>query len=314
MWSHGLPTPWNIISSTSPKSFLRRTEGTLWVVRAIRLLKKSLKQLHQSRFFGSHHLSYFVQVGLSDAEDAENKFVWPFDTLKHRFIFKKFVFYDVQKAYYEFLGPFAYLKHKRIHQNRFFRCLEFRKWVRMAYRRHHISHHRLHQSRFLRRPEGRLLVLITTQILKTSLKRPCTSRFFRCPWFKKWERKGFRYLETSLHWLRRSRSLDVQKADNDFSGPYFKYHLNDFIQVTYFDNHDVEYFAWPSDNLKVRFTDYTGHFLWRPEVTFWVLKAIQLLRKTLKGIHQSRFFGRSGCRKLFRWAFWHLQASLHRLY
>jgi hypothetical protein len=33
-----------------------------------------------------HHLSEFVQVAFFDAQDAENDFAWPFDTLKHRFI------------------------------------------------------------------------------------------------------------------------------------------------------------------------------------------------------------------------------------
>jgi hypothetical protein len=40
-----------------------------------------------------HHLSDFFQVAFFNAQDAENEFVWPLDTLKHRFIdFTKVVF------------------------------------------------------------------------------------------------------------------------------------------------------------------------------------------------------------------------------
>jgi hypothetical protein len=33
-----------------------------------------------------HNFSEFIQVAFLVAQDAENEFVWPFDTLKHRFI------------------------------------------------------------------------------------------------------------------------------------------------------------------------------------------------------------------------------------
>jgi hypothetical protein len=52
--------------------FLRRPEGRLWDLRAIRLLKTSLPRLRPSR--------------LLDAQEAQNEFPWPFDTLKYRFI------------------------------------------------------------------------------------------------------------------------------------------------------------------------------------------------------------------------------------
>jgi hypothetical protein len=47
-------------------------EGTLWVLRAIRLLKL--------------HFSNVVLVAFFDAKDAENEFAFALDTLKHRFI------------------------------------------------------------------------------------------------------------------------------------------------------------------------------------------------------------------------------------
>jgi hypothetical protein len=52
--------------------FLRRPEGRLSVLRAIRYLK--------------HHLSGFVQIACYESQDTENEFALHFDTLKHRFI------------------------------------------------------------------------------------------------------------------------------------------------------------------------------------------------------------------------------------
>jgi hypothetical protein len=61
------------------RSFLKRSEGRLRVLRDIRLLKTSLMRPRLSRFF-------YVQ-------NAENGFVWPYDTFKHHFIdFIKVVF------------------------------------------------------------------------------------------------------------------------------------------------------------------------------------------------------------------------------
>jgi hypothetical protein len=87
--------------------FLRRPEGRLLFPRPIRLLKTSLKRLHQSFFCAQH---------------AESVFACPFVTLKHRII----EFTNVLKADYVFSGPFAYLKH---HLSDFisFACLEAQK-------------------------------------------------------------------------------------------------------------------------------------------------------------------------------------------
>jgi hypothetical protein len=58
---------------------LRLSDGRLCVIRAIRLLKLSLKRLHSSGFF--------------DAQVAKIEFVWTFDPLKNRFIiFTKVLF------------------------------------------------------------------------------------------------------------------------------------------------------------------------------------------------------------------------------
>jgi hypothetical protein len=58
-----------------------------------------------------YHFRDFLQVAFLDAQDAENNFAWPLNSLKHAFIDIKFPFQDVQKADNEFSQPFAYLKH-----------------------------------------------------------------------------------------------------------------------------------------------------------------------------------------------------------
>jgi hypothetical protein len=48
----GLQTPWNIVTSTLPKTTFKRAEGKLWDHKSIRLLKTSLPRNRPSRFFG----------------------------------------------------------------------------------------------------------------------------------------------------------------------------------------------------------------------------------------------------------------------
>jgi hypothetical protein len=52
---------------------LRRSQGRLWALRAIRLLKKN-------------HLSNFVQIAFFNAQNVENAFEWPLYVMKNRFI------------------------------------------------------------------------------------------------------------------------------------------------------------------------------------------------------------------------------------
>jgi hypothetical protein len=76
----------------------------------LRHLETSLHRLYQCRIL--IHFRDFFQVVFLDAQEAENEFAWPFDTLNHRFIeFITVEFQDDQKADYEFSGPFAYSKH-----------------------------------------------------------------------------------------------------------------------------------------------------------------------------------------------------------
>jgi hypothetical protein len=75
--------------------FLRRPDARLWV------LKADLK----------YQLSDFIKFAWFNTQDAGNVFLWPFATLKHRFIdFNKLIF-KTSVSDYEFLWPFAYLNH-----------------------------------------------------------------------------------------------------------------------------------------------------------------------------------------------------------
>jgi hypothetical protein len=68
--SYDLKTPWNIAYRFHQSRFLRRKEGRLWVLRAIRLLKTSFPRLRQ--------------YAPLNAQNVENGFEWPFDIFKHR--------------------------------------------------------------------------------------------------------------------------------------------------------------------------------------------------------------------------------------
>jgi hypothetical protein len=71
---NGLSTPWNFVSSTSTKLFLKLPEGKLWVLRVIRLLKTSLKQLHQSRFFRYSWCRKCLRMGFRHLETSLHLF------------------------------------------------------------------------------------------------------------------------------------------------------------------------------------------------------------------------------------------------
>jgi hypothetical protein len=96
-----------------------------------------------------------------------------------------------------FSGPFAYLKH---HLSVFVQVAFFD--VQDA----------KNQSRYLRRLEDKR-VLRAIRVLKTSLKRLCPSRLFRCPGCRKWVLMAFRHIETSLHRIHQSRFLR-RREDN----------------------------------------------------------------------------------------------------
>jgi uncharacterized protein (DUF2461 family) len=60
-----------------------------------------------------YHVTEFVQAASLYAQDVENDFLRPFDTLKQRFIdSSKSFFQDFQKAYYDFSAPINDLKHE----------------------------------------------------------------------------------------------------------------------------------------------------------------------------------------------------------
>jgi hypothetical protein len=147
--------------------FLRPTEGRLWIPRAIRLLKTSLKRIRSSRF---RCPGWWKRVRMAFRN---------FETSLHRL-------HNITSL-------------KRFRPSLFIRSSGCRKWFRMAFRHHETSLHRLHESRFLRRSKGRLWIPRAIRLLKKSLKVLHPSRFFRCPGCRKWFRKAFRQLESSVY-------------------------------------------------------------------------------------------------------------------
>jgi hypothetical protein len=187
--SHGLSTIWNFDSSTS-KAFLRRPEGTLWILRTIHLLKTSLKRLHPSRIFRSSGcikwVLHFYPLKHPFIDLKKSRFLrlpedrfWPFSYLKNHLSIVQLAFFDAQDAQNEYAWPFDLLKH---------RLIDFNKVVFKTSRRP-IMNSQCHC------------------LLKTSLKQLRPSRSFRRSGYRKCVRMAFPQLETSLHRLHQSRFI-----------------------------------------------------------------------------------------------------------
>jgi hypothetical protein len=125
MGSHGLSTPWNIASSTLPKSFLRRRGGRLGVLRFLvqivfwmqRCICVLLAFRHHETLVNSNHESRILRRSQGR--------LWVLRTIR------------LLKA-----------SLKQLHQSCFFRWPGSRKWVRIAFRHLETSFHRFHQSFF----------------------------------------------------------------------------------------------------------------------------------------------------------------------
>jgi hypothetical protein len=93
---------------------------------------------------------------------------------------------------------------------------------------------------------------------------------------------------------------DGQRANYEFSGPlaYFHHHLSEFDQFAFYDAQAEENeFAWPFVTLTHRFIDHKSRFLRLPGGRVFVLRAIPLLKTSLKRHRPSRFFGTPEFRK-----------------
>jgi hypothetical protein len=147
--------------------FFLRSEGRLWVLRAIRLLRTSLKRLHPSHIFRFPWCRKWVRLTHRHLE-----------TSLHRLRQRRFLRRPEGRLWV--LRSIHLLKttRKRLRHSRFYRSKGCRKCVLMAFRHFETSLHRLHQSRFLRRPEGRLWVLRVIRLLKTWLKGLRPNLFF----------------------------------------------------------------------------------------------------------------------------------------
>jgi hypothetical protein len=166
MLSNGLSTSWIIDSRRHQSRILRRSQGRLWVLRVIHILKKSLKRLHPSRFFrcsGLYGLSTPWNIASSNSKKSF------FSTLR----LQKMRSYGLSthsniasstspNSFFktcrrQIMSSHGHSPTKNITEatssKSHFKCPKCRKWVRMDFRHFETWFHRLHQSRFLRRPE-----------------------------------------------------------------------------------------------------------------------------------------------------------------
>jgi hypothetical protein len=107
--------------------------------------------------------------------------------------------------------------------------------------------------------------------------------------------------------------LDVQKVDNEFSGPfaYWKHPLKKLHPIRFFRCRKLVRMAfW---HLETTSSTSPKSFLKRPEGRLWVTMPIRLLKTSLKQHRPSSFFWCPVCRKWVRVAFRHLETSPHRL-
>jgi hypothetical protein len=156
----GLLTPWNIASSNSPKSFLRRSDTRLWVARTIHLLQISLKRIRLIRCFQCPRCRKRIPMVFRRLVTSQRQL-------------EKSRFCDVQKADYELWGPFAYIK---LQLSNFVKVVLFddrkcRIWVRKDFRRLETFLHPNKTNSFFKTFRGKLWGLWAIRLAKTSLPR-----------------------------------------------------------------------------------------------------------------------------------------------
>jgi hypothetical protein len=129
-----LETPLNRIQQ---RRFLRRPEGRLYDLRAIRLI--SLKRLHQRRLFRCSGCRKFLRMDYCHLETSTNPLH------QSRFLRRPEGGLWVIRA-----TNLPNTSVKQLHESRFFLCSACRKCVRMAFRQLETSLHRLKQTRFFK--------------------------------------------------------------------------------------------------------------------------------------------------------------------
>jgi hypothetical protein len=199
MSSHCLSTPWNIATSTSPKSFFKDVQ------KADNVSTGPFAYLN-------HHLSDFGQVAFSmpRKHKMSSHGLRHLETPLNRLHVSRFLRRPECRLWVLRSIPLFKTSLKQHRPSRFFGDPGLRKF--MAFRHLETTLNRLLQNRFLRRPEGRLWILRPIRLHNTSLKRFSPSSFFRCPGTTKWVRMAFRHFETSLHRLQQSRFLRRPEA------------------------------------------------------------------------------------------------------
>jgi hypothetical protein len=128
MRPNGLYKPWNIVHRLFQSIFLRRPEGRLWDLRAIRPIETSIMRLRPSRFFRFPGSKKLVRMAFRHLETS----------------------------------------FRRLYQNHYLRRLEGRSWVLRAIHQLKTSLPRLLPNRFFQFREFRKCVLIVLRQHETS--------------------------------------------------------------------------------------------------------------------------------------------------
>jgi hypothetical protein len=122
---------------------LRRSVGRIWFIRAIRLIKSSLKRIHPSRFFRFSECRKWVRITFRHLETSLNRLQ------QCRFLRRPEGRLREPRPIRQIITSI-----KRIRPSP--GC---RKLFRMVFRHLEKLLHWIQQNRFLRRPEGRLWVV-----------------------------------------------------------------------------------------------------------------------------------------------------------
>jgi hypothetical protein len=143
-----------------------------------------------------------------DGQKAENEFTWPIDPFKHRFIdYKQVAFWADHKKEKEFSVWVHPLKNYSISPKSHFGSAKKQTILSQVVAKPETSLYRLQASRKLSKPQGR-----------------------------KWVLRAFQHLKYRFIDFNTVAFCDIQKADNDFPGPFdhLEHRFLDLVQAAFF--------------------------------------------------------------------------------
>jgi hypothetical protein len=155
MNSNGISTFLTSLHCLHQSRFLRHSEGRLWVLRTIRLLKTSFKRIRPIAFFYPWFRKLFRMV------------FGHLETSLHRLHQSRFSIRSEGKLWVLRAIRLLITSLKRYRESHFLRFPKWWKWLCMTHRHLETSLLRLRQSRLLRRAEGRFCVLRAIRIFKS---------------------------------------------------------------------------------------------------------------------------------------------------